>query len=342
MFNCRYWVHLCTMLNLIDIKDRDIFIMGDIHGEFQLAYARDVQHACIIIAGDCGFGFHHFKYYTECMYKKAEKWLGQNDNIIICVRGNHDNPAYFSGKFFYEERMMCVPDYTVIKGYHHTILCVGGAISIDRAWRMGLQVPDKQKYWWEDEAPVLDSEKIREITDAGYRIDTVVTHTCPNFCYPMDKGVTNSTMAHWLSVDPELRFDLLKERSCMTELYHLLVDEYDHSVKRWIYGHYHTSHKAIYDGMICQLLDISEITPLPTFNNFGALKELMKKYRAGECEHEELNELLNRRMITWSDWIDAQPEAYDGYDEWLQSKGLRRNNRNARQFIQENEECGYG
>ena len=328
-------------MNVIEIQDRDIFVMGDIHGEFHEAYVRDsIKHACIILAGDCGFGFHKFNYYTECMYRKAEKWLDRNDNIIICVRGNHDDPAYYKGKLFYEERMMCVPDYTVIKGYHHTVLCVGGAISIDRTYRKDLQAfrPNGPRYWWEDEAPVLDSDRIREITDAGYRIDTVVTHTCPDFCYPKDKGVTNGTLGHWLISDPTLRFDLLNERSCMTELYHQLVDEYDHPVKRWIYGHYHASHKAIYDGMICQLLDINEIVSLPTFDDFGAMEELMKKYRSGECEHEELNELLNHRMITWSDWIDAQPESYDGYDEWLKEKGLRRNNRNAQLFIKEIEE----
>lgn len=40
-------------------------------------------------------------------------------------------------------------------------------------------------------------------------------------------------------------------------------------------------------------------------------------------------------MITWSDWIDAQPQSYPGYDEWLESRGLRRSNRNASQFIRE-------
>lgn len=324
-------------MNVIDIQDRDIYVMGDIHGEFQVAYARNVQHACIILAGDCGFGFHHHKYYTGCMYPKALKWLEKNDNIIVCVRGNHDNPAYFKGKLFYEKRMMCVPDYTIVKGYHHTILCIGGAVSIDRTYRHDLNAlrPNGPFYWWQGEEPVLDTDKIREITEAGFRIDTVVTHTCPDFCYPMNKGMTNSTLVHWLQVDPTLKFDLLGERGVMTELYHWLVDEYDHPVKRWMYGHYHASHKAIYDGMICHLLDINEIAQLPTFECFGALEELMKKYRAGECEHEELNELVNHRIITWSDWISAQPECYDGYDEWLISRSLRRNNRNAQQFIKE-------
>lgn len=287
-------------MEVIDIKDREIYVMGDIHGEFHEAYMRNVQHACIILAGDVGFGFHHYKYYTGCMYRKAEQWLERNDNIIICVRGNHDDPAYYKGKLFYEERMMCVPDYTVIKGYHHTVLCVGGAVSIDRTYRYDLNAirPDGPRYWWEDEAPVLDTDKIREITEAGYRIDTVVSHTCPAFCYPTDKGVTNGTLGHWLIADPTLRFDLINERSVMTELYHQLTEEYDHPVRRWIYGHYHASHKSVYDGMICQLLDINEIRPIPTFDHFGAMEELMKKYRGGECSPSELIELAAHRQIT--------------------------------------------
>ena len=324
-------------MDVIEIKDREIVVMGDIHGEFHEVYTRNVQHACIILAGDVGFGFHNFKYYTQCMYHKAQRWLEKNDNIIICVRGNHDDPAYYKGKLFYEERMMCVPDYTVIKGYHHTVLCVGGAVSIDRTYRYDLNAlrPSGPQYWWADEVPVLDPDKIREITDAGYRIDTVVSHTCPDFCYPMDKGVTNDTLKHWLTADPTLRFDLLNERSVMTEIYHLLVDEYDHPVRRWIYGHYHASHKAVYDGMICQLLDISECQRLPTFDHFGTLEELTKKYHKENCTPAELDELARHRMITWSDRIDAEPAAYPDYEVWLKEKGLRRNNRNARQYMQE-------
>ena len=201
------------------------------------------------------------------MYPKALKWLEKNDNIIVCVRGNHDNPAYFKGELFKKERMLCAPDYTVIKGYHHTVLCVGGAISIDRTYRYDLNAmrPDGPQYWWQDEAPVLDSEKLREITEAGYRIDTVVTHTCPDFFYPTDKGVTNPTLEHWMQADPTLKADLQQERSIMTEIYRQLTLTYNHPLKRWIYGHYHASHKAFYDGMACVLLDINEIISLPTF-----------------------------------------------------------------------------
>lgn len=69
-------------MEVIEIQDRDIFVMGDIHGVFHEAYVRDgINHACIILAGDCGFGFHHFKYYTGCMYQKAHRMITWSDWI---------------------------------------------------------------------------------------------------------------------------------------------------------------------------------------------------------------------------------------------------------------------
>ena len=36
---------------------------------------------------------------------------------------------------------------------------------------------------------------------------------------------------------------------------------------------------------------------------------------------------------TWSEWLDAQPDLYEGYDEWLAKQGLERNNENALLYI---------
>lgn len=35
-----------------------------------------------------------------------------------------------------EVRKIVVPDYTILLACNHTILCIGGAISIDRAYRI--------------------------------------------------------------------------------------------------------------------------------------------------------------------------------------------------------------
>lgn len=50
-------------------------------------------------------------------------------------------------------------------------------------------------------------------------------------------------------------------------------------------------------------------------------------------DYEELCSLVQQGEITWSEWIDAQPELYEGYDEWLQNQGLERNDNNAMRFI---------
>lgn len=57
-----------------------------------------------------------------------------------------------------------------------------------------------------------------------------------------------------------------------------------------------------------------------------------------EMNYEELCSLVQQKMITWSDFIDAQPELYEGYDEWLAEQGLERNNENAMLFIHQVEE----
>ena len=79
------------------------------------------------------------------------KWLdempsrmNQANNWIVFVRGNHDNPAYFDGATFYYKRFIAVPDYTILQACNHTILCVGGAISIDRIYRINEW--NKRKY----------------------------------------------------------------------------------------------------------------------------------------------------------------------------------------------------
>ena len=61
--------------------------------------------------------------------------MNQANNWIVFVRGNHDNPAYFDGAMFNAKRFITVPDYSILQACNHTILCVGGAISIDRIYR---------------------------------------------------------------------------------------------------------------------------------------------------------------------------------------------------------------
>ena len=155
---------------------KSVLVSGDIHGEFnQLVHKLCVQYAMrdtlLIVAGDCGFGFDNPGYYDE-MVKKNSRRMSEANNWIVFVRGNHDNPAYFDGETFRHRRFIAVPDYSIIQACGHTILCVGGAISIDRLYRMHKWETDKSKqknvpgrttdlrlarqYYWPNEAPIYN------------------------------------------------------------------------------------------------------------------------------------------------------------------------------------------
>lgn len=57
-----------------------------------------------------------------------------------------------------------------------------------------------------------------------------------------------------------------------------------------------------------------------------------------DMEHDQLMRLVDEKQIDWSDYIDAQPDLYEGYAEWLQQQGRERNNENALFFIHQTED----
>ena len=61
--------------------------------------------------------------------------LSKANNWIVMVRGNHDDPSYFNKEKIKHERCRTIPDYSIIQACGHNILCIGGAVSIDRNYR---------------------------------------------------------------------------------------------------------------------------------------------------------------------------------------------------------------
>lgn len=192
-----------TYPNIYDFpKCHNVAICGDIHGDFNLLVNKvciqyQMKDTLIIVAGDCGFGFERKGYYENIVKRNVER-VAKFNNWFLFIRGNHDNPAYFDGRAFCHKRFIAIPDYSVVKANGHTILCVGGAISIDRQSRKESWVYGKSKMqryddrtiadnsfttnnYWQDEAPVFNEKGLSEITSL-YKIDTVVTHTAPTFC----------------------------------------------------------------------------------------------------------------------------------------------------------------
>ena len=249
-----------------------LVVCGDIHGDFNMLVNKvcvqyQLKDAVVIVAGDCGFGFEKKGYY-ESIFNRNNKRMREANNWIVFVRGNHDNPAYFDGKTIAYQRFMAIPDYSVVKANGHTALCVGGAISIDRqyrisAWnrnvmnqlRLGHVFNDKDplalNYYWKDEMPVFNEELLTQIL-AENAIDTVITHTAPSFCEMKSKAGIIS----WIKYDPELVDDLDRERSIMDEIYDKVKDT---SVTHWCYGHFHQTWHSNIDSILFKMLDIMEL-----------------------------------------------------------------------------------
>lgn len=249
-------------MNIVESDKKNVVICGDIHGEFEtLVYnlkINNIMDSLIIVAGDCGFGFHKVSYY-DILYKRLAPKLRTQGNIIFFVRGNHDDPAYFDGKTFVKKYMRCIADYTVVSVAGHNILCVGGAISIDREPRLRemelnhILRKDKQPLYWKDEAPVFLPDEIKELTQSGIKIDTVVTHTAPDFCEKRSK----SGLTEWAKLDPHLLNDIALERLSMTSLYDELIGD-EHPLERWYYGHFHDCYIETIDNITWEMLKILE------------------------------------------------------------------------------------
>jgi len=259
-------------LDLTSRKDT-VIVCGDIHCEFRtLVFNLEQKHvtdAIIIVAGDCGFGFDRLPYYSQ-LYRHLHKKLEKLNDLLLMVRGNHDDPVYFSGEVIDFPFMKTLPDYTIVHTQSHNILCVGGAISVDRSFRKTMMIKDSSRgkrttpIYWPKEAVIYDESELETLEKEKIKINTVITHTAPSFCPPY----TNNDLEHWCAGDENLADDIRRERRDMDKLYTYLI-LHNHPLHQWYYGHYHTSDRLLKDDTQFFLLDIMEmkaITPLLHFS----------------------------------------------------------------------------
>ncbi len=241
----------------------DLYISGDIHGEIRTLVFNlkryGIIDAVIIVAGDCGIGFEKAGHY-EHLYRKISKALDSANCMLLLVRGNHDDPSFFENELIDFPRMKSLPDYSLVQTASKNILCVGGAISLDRFDRLreihNRQMKRKSEVniYWENEFPVYNEQALSELTDAGTLIDMVVTHTAPSFCYPHTKRNFDRRVV----TDKQLTDDVRQERAVMDAVYNRLVSD-KHPLRNWLYGHFHASHTEIIAGTCFSLLNIDEL-----------------------------------------------------------------------------------
>ena len=238
---------------------KQVIVSGDIHGDFRtLVFKLCIRYGCtdtvLIVAGDCGFGFDKPGYYEQ-VYNHVAGRLRKANNWIVFIRGNHDDPTYFTEERINHPRWRTVPDYSIITAAGLHLLCIGGATSVDRYERMKLNaryhVADVA-YYWPDEAPVFKPDELAAIPEE-IKIDAVITHTAPSFC-ALNTHVGLESWAEW---DPTLLEDVSAERTTMDQIYQCIKDN-GHPLQKWYYGHFHQSWNALIDGTQFSMLDIME------------------------------------------------------------------------------------
>jgi predicted phosphodiesterase len=210
-----------------------IYVVGDIHGEFaelvwQATEKYSIKNSVIILAGDCGFGFSKKAYYDN-LYQRISGKLEKSGNMILCVRGNHDDPAWFMEGPEKPEwpRLKLIPDYTILEILGLKILCIGGATSTDQAWRKEYNTRSEgrgssKRVWWIQERPVQVPESHLPVP-----MDIVVSHEAP--------GQTEPLILREPEMDYEVWNAICEDRTYLGKvLLHVHPRE-------WYYGHYHRS-----------------------------------------------------------------------------------------------------
>lgn len=236
------------------IKFKNIVFIGDIHGDMnQITYYQNfnkLRDTLFIQLGDYGIGFkqEYKEIATLDFYNTSFK---SKRNYLYVVRGNHDNPKYFTGKYD-KSNIKLVPDWSVlpfnINDQIINILFIGGAVSVDRYTRKGYITGGQYEYdYWKDEVVVYNNE-----IDNIKGIDIVVTHTAPDFCQPVG---FNTFVTDYAKRDNHLLEDLTIERELMTKIHDKI--KLNNVIKRWLYGHYHFNNDEEINGTKFSLVDMN-------------------------------------------------------------------------------------
>lgn len=225
---------------------KNLCIVGDIHGEFrELVWnitQKGLKDTAFIVAGDFGLGFYKRGYY-DTVYLKIKGKLSKNGNCILGVRGNHDNPEYFDPEseelFIDYPEFKALPDYTRLYWGDREILVIGGATSVDKAWRIKEESKSGNKLWWENERPLKDLSRI------NLKEDIIISHECPLCLGPV---LVRDNM-----MDLDTYHDILEDRKYFDKVIK------ESRPNNYYFGHYHKSSSGNWGDTLWRGLDINEI-----------------------------------------------------------------------------------
>jgi hypothetical protein len=222
-------------------KNKPILYVGDHHGDWnRLLGSVDkskIENCYLISVGDSGIGFKPKKEQLNDIKSLNEEFKKLNI-IFMSIRGNHDDPSYYNGDGRTKlSNFELIEDYTVMEHNGKLIQFTGGATSIDRSMRKeGIS-------YWSGEIVNFNRDKLQ-------KVDTLVTHTAPSWCFPQ---TFNEMVYSWAREDAYLLEELTDERAVMDEIIKVCQPSLH------LYGHFHDSWNEEINGCKHRMLNINEI-----------------------------------------------------------------------------------
>lgn len=214
-----------------------IRITGDTHGEesrFSDEYMPGQSSWSgedkLIVTGDFGFVFRGEKNFLS--EKNKLNALAAKPYEILFVDGNHEGFDYlteYPEELRYGAPVRRIRDniFWLQRGYIYTIegksfFTMGGAYSIDKAFRLEYYQTCREKIWFEQELPSGEEYRraISSLEQCGGAVDYVITHTAPRTIIP--RVIGKAPDPH----DAELT-------GFLDWVYH------DVRFTKWFFGHFH-------------------------------------------------------------------------------------------------------
>ena len=230
------------------------YAIGDLHGRFQPVRDFHLRHNTekeyneadkfLILLGDSGLN-----YYLDSRDKTFKEKLSRYPFTYFVVRGNHEERAsniarnnpdwqfenFWGGIALVEKEFPNIKyamDYPAfynipyIGNHEHDLtyiwraLVIPGAYSVDKDYRLAMG------YSWFKDEQLTEEEKdvcLKDIEDAHYKCDFILSHTCPCIFEPtdlflpiVDQSTVDKSMERFLG-----QVEFLMDYDC------------------WLWGHYH-------------------------------------------------------------------------------------------------------
>lgn len=178
-----------------------IYVRGDTHGDLNCfteaempGESRWTEEDILIVAGDFGFVF----YGGDRDEKERQKLdvLAGKPYTILFVDGNHEGFPYLE-EYPREERFGGIVSrirdnvFWLHRGYVYElsgerVFVMGGAYSMDKAFRLQYSEVSGTEIWFEQELPSAEEYRraIAALKQRNMQVDYIITHTAPRSIIP--------------------------------------------------------------------------------------------------------------------------------------------------------------